>query len=553
MQWFSLILLAIAIELTSQSEILIIRHGRSRSRHSVEKDHVRWGLKALDNLTIGENHEEFLESDENETNDELNVVSFYENNGTLSQSSEFNSTLGSFEINYTHSPSLPAKGSEAKSNRKHYHEWYHQQIPPTTEIPKSALTSPSTASIAGKHRNGRKKEIMTNIKNTVNKGIEYLKTHENLDEIKIEINEFHKKRAAKSNKMKSQSMLKTDQAPSSSSFSSSSAFVKQQQQRKLHSSKQIKINGGKELGVVTIVGSEPMARANPSMKLKKPSEKGSQQRHAANKHIKNHLGRNQLDLNINTNLADVFYIPTSTEDNPFNGVNEQMQGDEPAAVPDNESKLKSRKMMPINESAEQKAKRLMRKDETVASVGGGSNQTTPKLNKTLLKVDDKKTRTINSSGDLIHLRAEMFHELTTPDHLRFDDTDNNQPNDENSNDEDFINAISMQNDDGSSNSENVDIDDVELEGAGNFNGIDATEELSDDFDETSRNNRKNLMRGRDVVTRFLQIVESQHILGGNCTAGTALNLGEGVVDRYAQDRFRIEAEVAVNRANMLTR
>jgi len=26
-----------------------------------------------------------------------------------------------------------------------------------------------------------------------------------------------------------------------------------------------------------------------------------------------------------------------------------------------------------------------------------------------------------------------------------------------------------------------------------------------------------------------------------------------VVDRYAQDRFRVEAEVAVNRANMLTR
>lgn len=57
----------------------------------------------------------------------------------------------------------------------------------------------------------------------------------------------------------------------------------------------------------------------------------------------------------------------------------------------------------------------------------------------------------------------------------------------------------------------------------------------------------------DIVTRFLQIVESQHLLGANCTAGTDLNLGEGVVDRYAQDRFRVEAEVAVNRANMLTR
>lgn len=75
----------------------------------------------------------------------------------------------------------------------------------------------------------------------------------------------------------------------------------------------------------------------------------------------------------------------------------------------------------------------------------------------------------------------------------------------------------------------------------------------EDLDETSRNNRLDLMKGRDVVTRFLQIVESQHLLGANCTAGTALNLGEGIVDRYAQDRFRVEAEVAVNRANMLTR
>lgn len=74
-----------------------------------------------------------------------------------------------------------------------------------------------------------------------------------------------------------------------------------------------------------------------------------------------------------------------------------------------------------------------------------------------------------------------------------------------------------------------------------------------DLDETSRNNRLNLYKGRDVVTKFLQIVESQHLLGANCTAGTALNLGEGVVDRYAQDRFRVEAEIAVNRANMLTR
>lgn len=38
----------------------------------------------------------------------------------------------------------------------------------------------------------------------------------------------------------------------------------------------------------------------------------------------------------------------------------------------------------------------------------------------------------------------------------------------------------------------------------------------------------------DIVNRLLRIVESQQQLGDNCTAGTHLNLGEGVVDRYAQ-------------------
>ncbi|XP_043797146.1 probable G-protein coupled receptor 158 [Apis laboriosa] len=57
----------------------------------------------------------------------------------------------------------------------------------------------------------------------------------------------------------------------------------------------------------------------------------------------------------------------------------------------------------------------------------------------------------------------------------------------------------------------------------------------------------------DIVTRFLRIIENQHLLGENCTAGTDLNLGEGIVDRYAQERFRLEANLAVNRANMLTR
>lgn len=57
----------------------------------------------------------------------------------------------------------------------------------------------------------------------------------------------------------------------------------------------------------------------------------------------------------------------------------------------------------------------------------------------------------------------------------------------------------------------------------------------------------------DVMTKFLRIVESQHLLGENCTKGTDFNLGEGVVDRYAQERFKLVGEIAVNKANLFTR
>ncbi|KAL3272946.1 hypothetical protein HHI36_014403 [Cryptolaemus montrouzieri] len=84
--------------------------------------------------------------------------------------------------------------------------------------------------------------------------------------------------------------------------------------------------------------------------------------------------------------------------------------------------------------------------------------------------------------------------------------------------------------------------------------LDVDIEDNDLIISTTDKSLENIKPGHvDIVTRFLRIVESQHLLGENCTAGTDLNLGEGVVDRYAQERFRVEADVAVNRANMLTR
>ena len=57
----------------------------------------------------------------------------------------------------------------------------------------------------------------------------------------------------------------------------------------------------------------------------------------------------------------------------------------------------------------------------------------------------------------------------------------------------------------------------------------------------------------DIVTKLLRIVESQAAQGANCTPGTDLNLGDKVVNRYAQERFHAAAMVAVNWANWLTR
>ena len=77
----------------------------------------------------------------------------------------------------------------------------------------------------------------------------------------------------------------------------------------------------------------------------------------------------------------------------------------------------------------------------------------------------------------------------------------------------------------------------------------SVDEVSDPIQTDPNKTSPNL----DVVTHFLHIIESQHLLGKNCSPGVGFNLGEGVVEMYGQKRFRREAEVAVNRANWLTR
>lgn len=58
---------------------------------------------------------------------------------------------------------------------------------------------------------------------------------------------------------------------------------------------------------------------------------------------------------------------------------------------------------------------------------------------------------------------------------------------------------------------------------------------------------------RDVVDEFLSFVEQYERNKENCTPGVSFNLGEGVITQYGVIRFRQQAELAVNRANFLTR
>ncbi|KAL8610356.1 hypothetical protein ACOMHN_041170 [Nucella lapillus] len=58
---------------------------------------------------------------------------------------------------------------------------------------------------------------------------------------------------------------------------------------------------------------------------------------------------------------------------------------------------------------------------------------------------------------------------------------------------------------------------------------------------------------KDVVQQFLEQVEKYEKNKANCTAGTAHNLGKGVIKQYGLNRFKAPALVAVNRANFLSR
>ena len=67
-----------------------------------------------------------------------------------------------------------------------------------------------------------------------------------------------------------------------------------------------------------------------------------------------------------------------------------------------------------------------------------------------------------------------------------------------------------------------------------------------DSEESSLDRMKN-------VNSILYMIEKQASLGADGEPGTSLDLGQNIVDSYAQERFHRSAMAAVNRANWLTR
>ena len=100
--------------------------------------------------------------------------------------------------------------------------------------------------------------------------------------------------------------------------------------------------------------------------------------------------------------------------------------------------------------------------------------------------------------------------------------------------------------------------DISAQPADNFSvefTLDSLEVTDENFFNSSSMSKDvdNSRDTMDVVTKFLRIIEAQQAMGENCTKGTASSLGDGIVDKYAHERFRLQADITVNRANLYTR
>lgn len=463
----------------STSDVLTIRHGRSRERHNTEKDKVKWGLKALDNLTLIDDGE--IESSENETGGDNSTVIYPE---------EFKNVTEQNILNNQSSELVNLDGEYA-----------------LRKLPKQPNKFPLTTTIPlwpAKKKIGKKKDIMANIKNTVDKGIEYLKSHQNFHNI-LHHNSSTVKGITGINNIKIAKSIK------SRGNKRSQANLKTDLQKEIKTNEPVDGNSKNEPFSIMKVFRDNPVESQPIKSIQ------SVQSSTFFHHAESRQSLQSATPTINpVDMED----KEAWKDNLM--LNDQAEHDS-ADIADMPN-TQNRPNAPIKKQFNQHFKKSV----------------APSL-------DDKQTEQKHDLHNQMRLPAnEVDMDLNI--FVRENDSFNEHQQDEAGSDLDNSDNAA----DNTDNFENADSVNMGWDEKNNQNDF-TLDENDLEFDEASQLNRKSLLRGRDVLTRFLQIVESQHALGGNCTAGTDLSLGEGVVDRYAQDRFRIEAEVAVNRANMLTR
>lgn len=560
----------------SPSDMLIIRHGRSRVRHSSEKNHIRWGLQAFDNLTL---YDYDYENVNGTTGSNETMIDFGSTSG--------NQTFLNGDTYGYYSTEMVYNNGTANNNGSVNDSRLISTLAPSSN---SNHWSASTSSVPVKNHKLAKKQFMESIRKNVEEGIEYLRTHAHLSQptavMPSEKALLQLQKQAEQLKLTENQKIPTQNDEMDSMASHPFAY------ESLAQSKHLKTPF---LGHIYVDHNNPLNQKKHKFDKRLPLRREHQidNTHGNIKSIDEHRNANQFDnemQNDETYNQNVHQSDSQPKSNKLNKSNARHAHEPFASVNGRSNSIATMKTIDsivtsIN-AAVSKKYLDQASNNAKANLNGNSNATRSNLrsqsnsSKLATRIqpssNEKRTELNNAqakSADIPISSVKSLASHATSDNELLKQNDSNIKFNTNLNNQfeanGFFPPFDELNDEQQTNDDNADETnpftfDSNYEQTMTFDGkmvstndgiqlpIFLDEDLVD-LDEISRNNRMNLMRGRDVVTKFLQIVESQHLLGANCTAGTALNLGEGVVDRYAQDRFRVEAEVAVNRANWLTR
>lgn len=446
--------LAVSTQASPTSDMLMIRHGRSRVRHSTEKNHIRWGLKAFDNLTLVDYDYDNANTTTNEIPFEMTAIFVGGNQSLLETTNVFGSSdandINTMRSSSSSGGSTLSTSAPSSSNRPSFVSWTY---------------APGTVSSTPRKKLG-KKQIMENIRKDVDAGVEYLRTHAHLQSPTMSMPElrtvvmYHRSKTGNGEKNRG-------------SFSDETLEREQMQ--------------GDDGGAVPT----PLPIDSHEYRLATVSK---------------HIESNDI-----YNLKESSLKPSQTNRKKL-AIDKRNGSIPTTATP-------PQKEQEFNKSLNQgDGDRKISRNTYLEGVAGRQRHG---FKPDELLIDDNHVNDTHGDGDLPFSPSGLYSSVEASDDGEIGDE------------------------------HNIDIDDERGDVAAGPHQMEYID--LDDLDEISRNNRLKMKKGSDVLTRFLDIVESQHLLGANCTAGTALNLGEGVVDQYAQERFQTTVEVAVNRANMLTR